>query len=253
MDVLDVVDRFCMTNDITYSMGCGTLLGAIRHKGYIPWDDDIDIYMLRKDYEKFILSFPEEFHNIKIASLERDKKWTRAYAQAYDNRTVMQDAGNKYQVGVGIDIFPIDYVPEEEFEWKKYNRRRRFLQKLYVMKSLSFCSKRSFVKNVLIFIFKIILFAIPLRTIGYWIDRYAKKWINSNSAFVFENSQGSGLRNRFDANLFKEVIPLPFEDRYFMGFKDSDNYLRNSYGDYMQLPPKEKQITHHSFCAWWKE
>ena len=133
LDILSVIDEFCREKGIKYSMGCGTMLGAARHKGYIPWDDDIDIYLLREEYEKLIELYPNEYKNIKIASIQRDKKWDRAWAKAYDFRTELQDAGNKYRIGVAIDIYPIDRVPENYEEWQKYDKKRRFYQKIYAV------------------------------------------------------------------------------------------------------------------------
>lgn len=253
MDVLSVVHEFCTQNNIKYSLGCGTLLGAVRHKGYIPWDDDIDIYMLRNDYNRFIKIFPIIYKNIKVASLERDKQWPRAYSQAYDDRTIMQDGANDYQVGVGIDIFPIDYVPEDESDWHSFNNKRKFLQNLYDMKSIGFSKKRGLAKNLLLVFFKLILLPISLRSIGEKVNKHARSLENCQSKYVFENSQGVGLKNRFDVALFDDIIEIPFEDRMFMSFSNFNNYLSNSYGDYMQLPPVEKRVSHHAFKAYWKE
>lgn len=252
MDVLSRVHDFCICNNIKYSLGCGTLLGAVRHKGYIPWDDDIDIYMIRDEYNRFVEIFPETFQYIRLSSLERDKKWPRAYAQAYDIRTIMQDGSNEYQVGVGIDVFPIDYVPEDELEWKSFNKRRKLLQNLYNMKCVGFRSGRSLYKNILLAFFKLLLLPFSLRSLGEKIDEHARKFQNKHTGFVFENSQGSGLKNRFNAELFDNIIEIPFEDRMYRAFADFDNYLKNSYGDYMQLPPVEKRFSTHRFEAWWK-
>lgn len=252
MDVLQVLDDFCEQNDISYSLGCGTMLGAIRHKGYIPWDDDIDIYILRKDYEKLISVFPDTYKNIKLVSLERDEKWPRAYAQAFDVRTIMREEADTYEIGIGIDVYPIDEVPADEIEWKKYNKRRLLLQYANEMKYCPFRKDRSLKKNIILALCKFALLPLSQRNIGKIIDKYAKKYDGSNSGYVFECCQGMFQKRPFKRSCLEEVVKIPFEDRFFNGMKDYDSYLSNGYGNYMQLPPKEKQVSHHRFVAYWK-
>lgn len=255
LDILDTVHEFCVEHNIKYSMACGTMLGAIRHKGYIPWDDDIDIYLLREEYNKLLTMFPEELNNIKLASLSRDKKWGRAYAKAYDRRTLICDAGNPYMIGVGIDVFPIDTVPANELEWNKYDSRRRKFQRIYELKvSMWFRKGRSLWKYFFIPLNKLILLPFSVRTLGMFLDRYSQKYNKeTNSSYVFECCQGILIKRPFKRSTLEEVVETPFEDRIFMGMKNYDDYLKNAYGNYMQLPPKEKQVTHHIQKAWWKD
>ena len=142
MDVLTAIDTFCAEEAITYSLAGGTLLGAVRHKGYIPWDDDIDIYLYRDDYNKLISTFPNMYQGrYKIASLEREKKWVIPYAKAYDNSTIFKENyTNKDNIGISIDIYPIDSVPDDETEWKRYDKPRRFLQHIFTLKNVE-CKK----------------------------------------------------------------------------------------------------------------
>lgn len=254
MDVLTAIDKFCVENGITYSLAGGTLLGAIRHKGYIPWDDDIDIYLYRDDYNKLISTFPEVYEgHYKIASLERDKDWVRPYANAYDDRTIfVEDSTEKKQIGVKIDVYPIDCVPDDEDEWRKYDKPRRRMQFVKAIRSLKCERNRGFGKNLIIILVKVCTFFISQRRFAEYLDRLAQKYNKDNTNYVFSNAQGLYVKKRFLKNVFDEVIELPFEDRMFKGFADADSYLRNSYGDYMQLPPEEKRVSHHDFVAYWK-
>ena len=101
-------------------MACGTEIGAVRHGGYILWDDDIDIYMLMVDYMILMKGFPKTYkEKNKIVSIERSEKWDRPYAKTYDDTTIMYEKSNdKQTIGIGIDIFPIGIVPEYDKEWK---------------------------------------------------------------------------------------------------------------------------------------
>lgn len=251
LDILSVIDKFCREKGISYSLGCGSMLGAARHKGYIPWDDDIDIYLLRDEYNKLASLFPNKLNNVVIKSLERDKHWNRAYAKAMDDRTIMVDAGEK--ISVGIDVYPIDKVPEDDVCWLKYDKKRRFYQQVYKYKiSMWFRKGREWWKYLFIPIVKLLLLPFSSRRIAVFLDGYSKKYANTKSAYVFECCQGMLQRNRFKRSALENIIDMPFEDRIFCGMRDYDEYLSNAYGDWRKLPPKEKQVSHHLFNAWWR-
>lgn len=253
LDILSVIDGFCRDNDIKYSLGCGSMLGAARHKGYIPWDDDIDIYLLRSEYEKLVMLFPESLMHVKLASLQRDKKWDRAYSKAYDDRTEMQDAGNKYRIGIGIDVFPIDTVPDNSEDWLRYDKIRRRYQRLYEWKiSMPFRKGREWWKYLFLPFTKLVLLPFSTRRIAQFLERYSMKYRGLNSPYVFECCQGIFQKRPFKRTALDNLIDMPFEDRVVLGMKDYDEYLSNAYGDWRKLPPMEKRVAHHVFDAWWK-
>lgn len=254
LDILEVLDKFCREHEIHYSLACGSMLGAVRHGGYIPWDDDIDIYIPRKDYEKLVASFPSELDSVSLMSLERDQRWYRSYAQAYNNRTVvLEEAYTPIEIGVYLDVYPIDNVPDSDEDWMKYNKKRRTQIRLYEMKYIKFSKNRSFVKNVILALNKFLLLPFSLRTIAKRISAFAQKHNNKGYKRSFECVQGMLQKRPFPSSLLEETIPFKFEDREFMVMKDYKTYLTNGYGDYMKLPPKEKQVSHHVFKAWWKD
>ncbi len=252
LDVLQAVHDFCTQNGITYSLACGTALGAVRHKGYIPWDDDIDIYLLRDDYNRLMEIYPNE-GRYRLISMEVDGEWDRPYARAYDSETVLEEKRHdKKIIGIGIDVYPIDTVPEDELEWKQFDKRRRLLQNILSLKLMMFDGDRNFSKNLFLAFSKLVLLPFSRMRIAKYIDKYIKQFNEKGGNWVFESAQGMIQKNRFRRYIFEDTIPVPFEDRQFMLFENYDEYLKNGYGDYMKLPPKEKQVAHHAFKAYWK-
>ena len=255
-EVLQAAQDFCKNNGIKYSLACGTLLGAIRHDGYIPWDDDIDIYMLREDYEKFIHIFPEVYNShYKLISLERSKKWARAFANLYDDRTVWNEKKSSVEqtIGVNIDIFPVDNVPDDEREWKRYDKVRRFMVYMCTAKHTAFRWKnRSVGRNLVVLFFKLLLFPFSAWRVASWLNSYAQKYRGTNTNKLFENVCGIIQKRPFNKEDFEEVIPHKFEQFQFDIMEGYHDYLTNAFGDYMQLPPEKDRHPHHYFTAYWK-
>lgn len=254
LDVLQAIDKFCAENGIVYSLACGTMLGAVRHMGYIPWDDDIDIYLLREDYNRLIKMFPDTYlDRYKLISLERDKRWDRPYAKAFDDKTEMRENANcAVTIGVNIDVYPIDDVPDDEDLWLRYDRYRRFFQRVDIVKGIRVSGRRGLLKNIALVTMKLPLCFFTRRHTARFLSWYSQKNNGMGYASVFECIQGMLQKHKFSKKLFSSVVKMPFEDRFFMGFADYDSYLRNAYGDYMQLPPEEKRISHHDYIAWYK-
>ena len=254
LNVLSAVHRFCSSHQIKYSLGCGTMLGCARHHGYIPWDDDIDIYLLRSDYNKLIEEFPNTLEgHYRFVTMERDCKWNRAYGKIFDTRTVMKEATSEcYELGVNIDVFPIDNVPDDEDEWLRYDKSRRRLQHVYEMKVTSFRRGRALSKNMFLAMCKLILLPFSSRYLARRIQSQALRYDRRESTRVFECCQGLFQKHPFQKSLFDNLTMMPFEDREYMAFADYDEYLTNGYGNWRQLPPADKQVSHHAFKAWWK-
>ena len=254
LEILIAFDKFCSENGINYSIAAGTLIGAIRHKGFIPWDDDIDVYLLRKDYKKLISVFPNRLKDFALVSMEREKKWHRPYGKIFDCRTLMiENFRNRFEgQGVGIDVFPIDDVPDSVTEWTIYNKRRILLRNIYMLKSLTLSTRRGLAKNLLVILSRLALFPFSFSVLTKWINSYSQKHNNKGYMHVYENCLG--LYDTKKAWLKKDmecVEDALFEGHYVKVMKGYDDYLTTIYGNYMQLPPQEKRITHHAYKAFW--
>lgn len=254
LDVLCAVHEFCEENKIKYSLACGTLIGAIRHQGFIPWDDDIDIYMIREDYNHFISAFPQLYKGTySLISLERSFQWNCAFAKVYDIRTIMiEDKRTDIKgLGVGIDVFPIDQAPDDEKVWNQYERKRKILRGVYEMKELRWRKTRSSFKNIIVELCSLILLPFPARFWARRMESYGQKYNGASTDYYAENCYGMP-NNRFLKSDFSNTIDWPFEDKSFKVMIGYDDYLRRFYGDYMQLPPIEKRISHHHYNAYWR-
>lgn len=248
--------KFCDENDIKYSLAAGSLIGAIRHKGFIPWDDDIDVYLLREDYNKLISLFPKLYDGIYVfVSMERNKDWNRAYGILYDNRTIkIEDTRDQFkEMGVAIDIFPIDDVPDDYLEWTNYNKKRMLLRNIFVMKRLTISSNRSMLKNLIVLFSQLLLLPFSYKFLAEMMNKYSQKNNGKGYAHLYENCLGVyNSKNAWLKKDFDSMIDTEFEGHCVKIMSGFDDYLTTVYGNYMQLPPMDKRITHHAYKVWWK-
>lgn len=253
LDILKYVDSFCKENNIKYFLAYGTLLGAVRHKGYIPWDDDIDIVMLREDYDRFVHSFNnrEQDKHYRVHSYELDETYPYSFAKVGDMRTYFEEE-IRYSVdtGVNIDVFPLDYIPEDEKVQKTVMRKRKVLMRIADMKRLPLLKRRGLVKNIILAVCHIITFPISMRKIVMLLDHNAQQFNLKYSPNCCDIAYGS--QKPYLTEAFSKVKELQFEDGVYPCPIDSHHVLSKMYGDYMKLPPKEKQVSHHHFIAYWK-
>ena len=155
IQILHEVDKFCAKNNIMYSLAYGTLIGAIRHKGFIPWDDDVDIMMLRPDYERFVRGFNHDSSELfSVASFETDKDFQYPMAKVSCNVTLNDEVGlNRY--GYAIDVFAIDKLPESERELNAILKKKRRYWNLFALKTLKWDKDRPLSKNLMMCLLKL--------------------------------------------------------------------------------------------------
>lgn len=252
LEILNKVDTFCRENNINYFLTAGTLIGAVRHKGYIPWDDDIDIMMLRDDYEKFLKTFNGKVDNLVVAAPELDWNYYAPYANIYDDRTLLDEGDNGHHgldLGVKIDVFPFDEIPNNRFHYY-INRRLVFLlnRTLRLKRDLGDRSRFSLRDKLAASVF----YAFSYANVQKIIHRIATCKRGKNTDDVFLACFDIVKPMRAPKKWFSETIYLPFEQYKFPVPIEYDSYLKVRYGDYMKLPPKDQQIPHHGFKVYWK-
>lgn len=254
LELLKRIDQICGELDIQYYIMFGTLIGTIRHKGYIPWDDDIDIGMKKCDYERFVDYFIK--NQTKLAPLEIHNQKTNKdcfynISRVVDNTYHLEFDGFKYTSGTFVDVYPLEGMGKESDldYWKKRFKKYPMLQRGVFMnctKNLWFGKTK--LKKVLNLPY--MLFS---RLVGkqYFINRF-----NQHKSFTWEESEYIGtpcwIRDIFRKEDFEEVIRVPFEDTKVWIPKNYDSILRMAYGDYMQLPPEDKRVPHHDYSAYKK-
>lgn len=248
LDLLQKTADFCEANGIRYFLCGGTLLGAIRHKGYIPWDDDIDIAMPRPDYDRFVRTFNHPENYYQVVNMDINPAYEYAFAKVYDNRTIFKELyypGDTF--GVHIDVFPADGVKDAT-----QVNKIKMLHKVLNAKRANYF-QRTWSKKIINTFGKLLLLPFSARQIATWMDNEARKYAFGSvpKAGVIANPYGPG--EIVDKSVFDSDIYVEFEGRKYRAPIGYDTWLRSIYGDYMQLPPEEHRVPHHTFAAWWKD
>jgi len=238
--IMQEVHSICTENNIHYTLAGGTLIGALRHKGFIPWDDDLDIMMPYKDYERFKeVVFAEQHEWLEFNVIGKTPGCYRTIIKAYDSRTTLIQTNNNTPKGVFIDIFPFVSVGNTilgaKFEYYLY---RLFVAPL-VRKTNVYGDKNPIKEFILTAVGK----ALPA---SFWygcIKRQYERLSKRQTKYV---SDLDGSPNGIVKREFTEEYELtPFENCQFYRFTHADEYLTSVWGDYMQLPPEEKRKPGH--------
>ncbi|MBR3449825.1 MAG: LicD family protein [Bacteroidales bacterium] len=262
LEILQKVHDFCLDNRIRYSLAYGTLIGAIRHKGFIPWDDDIDIIMPRPDYDRFCSTFQAK--GLGILS-EKDQDYYLNYCRVFDtvqtgSNTILPIAKD-YTGGVWIDVFPADGVSDDKEE---YARNVNVIKKHWMFQLRYRYSLATFYDIVRTCGIKdlLILFAIKFSAQGHKRLDCINSIVRQNAVKIPFGSTlhwsqlavlDDGIKNYQLNEDFEETIDAEFEGRSFKIMKGYDRVLRNIYGDYMQLPPEnQRQPKHSHITLFWK-
>lgn len=245
LEMLEEVDRICKKCGIEYTIIAGTLLGAVRHGGYIPWDDDADIAMLRPEYERFRMAVRTELDATKFYF--QDNRRTKGYRWGYGklrrkNTLFLRKYQEHmaYKQGVFIDIFPLDGVPDN-YLIRSIKNFECFCIRKILWSEVGRIAEPGYMKR---WWFRI-LAKIPVQIVWnyyyqmvVWANRRRTKMVR---ILMFPTPNKEWGYYRF---WYENSADIKFEGKVFRGIKDYDGYLSFKYGDYMTLPPVEKRKTH---------
>lgn len=250
LEILDAIDQFCREHGLRYSLCGGTLLGAVRHKGYIPWDDDLDLLMPRPDYDRFRREF--KVKGFYVNDLANRDDCVESFVKVCKEGTVMVDLNFGRELwGVNVDVFPLDGAPGEGLAdhyaaldalrakafqicpyYKSVKKGRFLLMVKYALKRLRYFYPGSF-------------------------KSLKKKVVDAQKAIPYETSEVVGpyywvekTRAFLPRRIYDELVPYSFEGKEYPATKDYDTVLKALFGDYMQLPPVEKRVSHHAYDSY---
>lgn len=246
---------YCKKNNIEYYIWAGSFLGAVRHKGFIPWDDDLDLAMTRHNYNKLINILKENDNiisdNITAIGFElNNSDWP--FLKIIDNNIRVHEIAECDEF-IWIDIFPLDGVPNHFFKRKIYDKKINLWRKVYTLKREQIRNINYKSRNFLNFVAKKIIMKF-LVYINYnkIIKKYIKicsKYSYKKTAYLCNNIWGVGVKEKFPIEMTNKTQEYFFDTLIVNGIKDYDKWLTIRYGNYMELPPEDKRET-HGFEAW---
>lgn len=246
LEILKVFDGFCREHDLKYSLYAGSLLGVVRHKGFIPWDDDLDVCMERSEYDRFIALWQQD---PPAGYILQNKEIAPAFYQSFtkirkDHTTFLQEEreAGKYHVGVFLDVFPLDRLPNGKLNRAVY----RWHVMMYQLLTKEFAPPKA---GTLVRLGTGVMLACIPKSRREKARRNALKKItrynHRRDLEVAAIETMGALRKPFAADMLDSYVDLPFEDGQFMCFAGWHDHLRRKFGDYMQLPSVEERAWRH--------
>lgn len=223
-DIMKDIDRFCRENNIKYTISSGTLLGAVRHGGFIPWDDDADMFMLREDFDRFVKTYKSPKYHVLFNNRDKDEFFAAGYAKVSDPRTRGEYKNSKTSYGMYVDVFPLDAVPEDPREREKYMHRI-----MSIHNRLHHRQKKDIVSILKSY----------RHSLNWWwnrLDREVHSGTHADSPLVAHVVGTTNYRTVLPAKWFDSLKDIDFEGYKFLGFSDTHAYLSMVYGDDYMTP-----------------
>lgn len=254
LEILLEFDRICKKNNIKYSLFAGTLLGAVRHEGFIPWDDDIDVCLLREDYEKFLkISELELNSKYFLQNYKTDQNYVLQFSKIRKNKTVFLEktlSECKIHHGIYIDVFPLDNVKKKSFKGKIQQSFLCLIGRVNLTRIKYLCINNSnIIQKMIRLASHYFLKIVPKRTMNWILKKLFYMFNNKKCEFASHLTNGVTKkrmeRYTIKRNDFLDMVEGQFEGYSFPIQKNFDLVLTKMYGNYMKLPPLSERAPHH--------
>lgn len=253
LQILAYFTKYCEDNHLSYYLIDGTLLGAIRHHGFIPWDDDVDVAMPRPDYEKLLRTF-QKSDRYELRSSHNCRTYILPYAKIVDNQTVTK-MGNRVFDSMGIDIFPLDGIgPDLNEMQREYRKANRIFMKILVRLSDYYRLPMTGLKGKVKYLVGNATYCVGILN---WL---ARKLSHNPTKCEYESAENiSEMIGSYSSHLrcwekgwFENIKYIQFEDMQAAIPGGYHEILQSTYGDYMKLPPEEDRKSTHVYSVFWR-